>query len=41
MPIDSDNEIYVDNAATTAASKEVVESMLPFFIKNLIFNFLV
>ncbi len=34
MPIDSDNEIYVDNAATTAASKEVVESMLPFFIKN-------
>jgi len=34
MSIDSDNEIYVDNAATTAASKEVVESMFPFFIKN-------
>ena len=34
MPIDSDKEIYVDNAATTAVSKEVVESMFPFFIKN-------
>ena len=34
MPIDSDKEIYVDNAATTAASKEVVESMFPFFTRN-------
>tara|TARA_S200000501_G_scaffold60281_1_gene50713 strand:+ start:241 stop:1425 length:1185 start_codon:yes stop_codon:yes gene_type:complete len=34
MSKDSDNEIYVDNAATTAASKEVVEAMFPFFTKN-------
>ena len=34
MSIDYDKEIYVDNAATTAASKEVVEAMFPFFTKN-------
>ena len=34
MTIDSDNEIYVDNAATTSTSEEVVESMLPYFNKN-------
>ena len=34
MTIDSDSEIYVDNAATTSTSEEVVESMLPYFNKN-------
>ena len=34
MTIDSDKEIYVDNAATTSTSEEVVESMLPYFNKN-------
>ena len=34
MSIDYEKEIYVDNAATTAASKEVVEAMFPFFTKN-------
>ena len=34
MSMDYEKEIYVDNAATTAASKEVVEAMFPFFTKN-------
>ena len=34
MTTDSDSEIYVDNAATTSTSEEVVESMLPYFNKN-------
>ena len=34
MSIDYEKEIYVDNASTTAASKEVVEAMFPYFTKN-------
>ena len=34
MSIDYEKEIYVDNASTTATSKEVVEAMFPYFTKN-------